>query len=89
MNTITIKKGLDIFLKGVPDNTIEDYTDASIIKIHPSRINGIKPKLSCKVDDQVKIGTQLFFDKSDPSVKFVSNCSGKVINIKLGKRRVI
>ena len=89
MNTINLKKGLNISLKGRPNNNIEDCTDVSIIKIHPSRINGIKPKLSCKIDDEVKIGTELFFDKTDPTVKFVSNCSGKIVNIKLGKRRAI
>ena len=89
MNNILIKKGLDIQLKGVPLNKIKENTEIDTIKLHPSHIYGIKPKLSCSVDDEVKIGTELFFDKVDPTVKFISNCSGKIKNIKLGDRRVI
>ena len=89
MNNILIKKGLDIQLKGAPSNKIKENTEIEKIKLHPSAIYGIKPKLACSVNDEVKIGTELFFDKVDPTVKFISNCSGKIKNIKLGDRRAI
>ncbi len=89
MATFNIKKGLDIPIKGMPSNSIESKIDSHMIKLHPSEIYGIKPKLNCTIGDNVKIGSELFYDKVDPSVKFVSNCSGVIKNIVLGERRVI
>ena len=82
MNSIRLKKGLDICLKGTPKSSFEEYLEPDFIKLHPSKLYGIKPKLTCRIDEEVKIGTELFFDKIDPTVKFVSNCSGKIKNIK-------
>ena len=89
MNVININKGLDIPIKGAPNDIIEDMSNSITIKLHPSKISGIKPKLTCKIDDEVKIGTELFHDKNDPTISFVSNCSGKIKNIVLGERRAL
>ena len=78
MNVININRGLNIPIAGAPSDDIVDASDSITIKVHPSKIYGIKPKLVCKIDDDVKIGTELFHDKTDPTIKFVSNCSGKI-----------
>ena len=89
MNVININRGLDIPIAGAPSDDVVDASDSITIKVHPSKIYGIKPKLVCKIDDDVKIGTELFHDKTDPTIKFVSNCSGKIKNVVLGERRAL
>merc|ERR1712072_1171943 len=46
-----------------------------------------KPKIKVRVGDVVKKGQELFYDKNYPKIKFVSPSSGKIFDIKFGKRR--
>ncbi len=84
-----IKKGLDLNIKGFPVSDIKEVDLPSEACLDPRIFKGIKPKLTVKVGDSIEIGGQLFFDKNNPSCKFVSQHSGKIKDIKFGKRRVI
>ncbi|MFR3488695.1 MAG: hypothetical protein ACLTTP_05130 [Alistipes ihumii] len=50
---------------------------------------GITPKLLVRVDDTVKAGTPLFFDKYRPQVLFTSPVSGRVTAVNRGEKRRI
>ena len=84
-----IKKGLDLKIKGYPAASTQQVSLPSSACIDPRIFKGIKPKLTVNVGDEVLIGTQLFFDKNNPECKFVSQHSGKIKDIKFGKRRVV
>jgi len=88
-NTIKIKKGFDIKLKGKADLTVGKAVEATRYAVKPTEFSGLKPKLSVKADDIVKAGTPIFFNKAQPEVKFTSPVSGKVVSVNRGERRRI
>ena len=89
MATVHITKGHDLKLKGAPEKVLKTISCPDKIRVIPDDFPGVKPKLTIKVDDHVKIGDQLFFDKNNPSVNFCSHVSGKILEIKLGERRKV
>ncbi len=86
---IKIKKGLDIKLKGHPEKTLQEAIQSETYALKPTDFPGLTPKLAVKVDQEVKVGSPLFFDKYAPEVKFTSPVSGKVVAINRGERRRI
>lgn len=86
---IKIKKGLDIRLKGKPELQLETLNDSGLYAIKPTDFPGLTPKLAVKVDDEVKAGSALFYNKHHQEVKFTSPVSGKVVAINRGERRRI
>lgn len=89
MAEFKLKKGYDIKLAGKAGKQISDLPEPDLYAVQPPDFAGIKPKLSVAEGDEVKIGTELFFDKMQPEVKFLSPASGKVKAINRGDRRVI
>ncbi|MBC8213404.1 MAG: Na(+)-translocating NADH-quinone reductase subunit A [Candidatus Marinimicrobia bacterium] len=89
MAHIKIKKGHNIRIAGHPEQVVHNTIQLTRLTIIPLDYKGIKPKLLVKVGDEVKIGTPLFFDKLQPSVKFTSPGGGTVSDIKFGERRRI
>ncbi len=88
-DTIKIKKGLDIRLRGKAEKIFVKARQAELYAVKPPDFHGIIPKLTVKVGDKVKAGTILFFDKARPEVKFTSPVSGLVQLINRGERRRI
>lgn len=88
-DTIKIKKGLNINLRGKAEKIFVKAKNAELFAVKPTDFHGITPKLNVKVGDKVKAGTSLFFDKSNPDVKFTSPVSGTVELINRGERRKI
>ena len=86
---IKIKKGLNIKLKGTAEKIFVKAPSAEYYGIRPTDFHGIVPKLSVNVDQEVKAGTPLFFDKNRPEVLFTSPVSGTVAAINRGERRRI
>ena len=89
MATFNLEKGYDLNLEGQPDKEIISISSPEIIKIDPQVFKYIKPKLVVKVDDLVKVGTPLFFDKNNSEINHVSPCSGKIKSIDYGERRKV
>lgn len=87
--TIRIRKGFDIRLKGKAQQIVGEAPVENRYAVKPTDFYGLKPKLLVKPDDEVKAGSPLFFDKSQPDVKFTSPVSGKVVAINRGERRRI
>lgn len=89
-NVITIKKGLDINLKGKAPETMLNAGKSASYAIVPSCYAGILPKVVVRPGDKVKAGSALMIDKNRPEIKFVSPVSGEVTAVNRGeKRRVL
>jgi len=71
-----IKKGLDLKVAGKASKNLETAPVPETVAVHPVEFHGVKPKLYRKADDQVKGGEPLYFDKKNPTVKFVSPAPG-------------
>jgi Na+-transporting NADH:ubiquinone oxidoreductase subunit A len=89
MSTVySIKKGLDIRLIGEAEKTVVDL-NAERFAVKPPDFIGCFPKMTVKEGDEVKAGSQLFFDKYRPDIIFTSPVSGKVSEIRRGAKRKI
>lgn len=86
---IKLKKGLDILLKGEAKRELTRLPLVHAYALKPEDFPGVTPKLLVRVDDAVKVGTPLFFDKYRPQVLFTSPVSGKVSAIVRGEKRKI
>lgn len=88
-NRIKIKKGLQIPLLGQPEEVFRGTVASEFVKICPEDFHGVTPKLAVRVDDTVKAGDALFYDKNHPEVLFASPVSGTVTAIDRGEKRRI
>ena len=86
---IKIKRGLDIPIKGNAEKIVVQAAPSETYAVKPIDFAGLTPKLTVKVDHEVKAGSPLFFDKYHPEVLFTSPVSGKVVSITRGERRRI
>jgi len=86
---ITIKKGHDIQISGVPAKEIDAINQHSTVALHPNKFRYCKPKLMVNEGDIVKISTPLFHDKSNPEIVWGSPGAGKVSSVHYGHRRVL
>ena len=89
MPHIKIRKGHDLQISGLPDNIIQEQIHSETVAILPTDFRGVKPKLIVKEGDDVKIGSPLFFNKSNPNIKWGSPACGIVKTIEYGPRRII
>lgn len=86
---IKLKKGLDLPITGEPEQVIRDQKDTSTIAVLGIDYVGMKPTMMVRVSDEVKLGQVLFTDKKNPSVKYTSPGSGRVIAIRRGEKRAL
>lgn len=86
---IKLKRGLNIRLKGGAEQVLESARTAARYALKPTDFPGLVPKLTIKVDQDIKAGEPLFFDKYNPEILFVSPVSGKVAAVNRGERRKI
>ena len=88
-NVITIKKGLDINLKGKAPETMLNAGKSASYAIVPDYYTGILPKVVVRPGDKVKAGSALMVDKNRPEIKFVSPVSGEVAAVNRGEKRKV
>ena len=87
---ITIKKGLDIKMKGEPNKIIAEGNLSKSFALKPTDFPNLTPKLLVKEGDAVKCGSPIFCDKYNDVIVFVSPASGVVDKIIRGdKRRIL
>lgn len=86
---ITINKGLDIPISGVPSQVISDGKSINKVALLGEEYVGMRPTMHVRVGDEVKKGQALFEDKKNPGVLFTSPASGKVIEVNRGAKRVL
>ena len=89
MQTIKLKRGLDIPFEGAAAQTLGSVRRPEVSHIVPDHFAGITPKLDVKVGDKVKAGSPLFHDKAFEEMQFTSPVSGKVVDIVRGERRKV
>lgn len=82
-----IKKGLDLPLKGKPEQTVSEGPAVKRVALHGPDYVGLKPKLEVALGDKVKTGQVLFSDKKQESVKFTAPGAGKITEINRGEKR--
>jgi len=87
--TIKLRRGLNIKLKGGAKEELKTLPAPSIIALKPTDFPGLTPKLKVKADAIIKAGDALFYDKYHPEILFTSPVGGKVISINRGERRRI
>ena len=86
---LTVKKGLDINIKGVPEKLVADLPSPKEIALKPTDFPNLVPKLLVKEGDSVKCGSPVFCDKYNDKINFSSPVSGKVNKIIRGEKRRI
>ena len=89
MQKITIKKGHNINISGLAFREYSNAPTQKFVSISPQDFNYIKPKLLVKEGDQVTLGDAIFFDKTNPEVKWPSIASGTISKIVYGERRAV
>ncbi len=87
--TVSIRKGLDIRLKGEAIKEISTLPLSELVSISPLDFHGLNPKLVVKEGDTVKAGDAIFFDKAHESVMYCTPASGVVKAIVRGEKRRI
>ena len=86
---IKISKGLDLPITGNPEQVISPGAAVKTVAILGPDYVGMKPSMSVKVGDQVKLGQQIFTDKKTAGVKYTAPGCGEVIAVNRGQRRVL
>jgi len=86
---IKFKKGLDLPIKGQPEQTIALSKDPSTVALLGTDYVGMKPTMEVRVADKVKLGQVLFTDKKNPAIKFTSPGAGEIISIHRGEKRTL
>lgn len=90
MKNVTIKKGLDLRIKGALDPgaiTPAAAPSPRAVAIFPDDFPGFTPKACVKEGDCVAAGQPLMLDKNHPEIALVSPVDGKVSAIVRGERR--
>ncbi len=83
-----IKKGLNVPIKGSPEQIISEEKKVSRVALVGYDYIGMKPTMLVAVGDTVKKGQVLFTDKKMEGVKYTAPGSGKVVEINRGTKRV-
>ena len=86
---IKIKKGLDIPIAGVPEQSLGHTNPVNSVALMGGDTVDLKPGMLVKPGERVRLGQPLFFDKQNPGVKFTSPGTGVVSAINRGERRVL
>lgn len=89
MQTIKLKRGLDIPFEGAAEEALGSVFRPQIYHIVPDHFAGITPKLMVKEGEKVKAGSPLFHDKTFEQMLFTSPVSGTVKAIVRGERRKV
>ena len=84
---IKIKRGLDLPIKGKPEQVIRDSKTSQVVAVLGCDYLGIRPSMAVKVSDVVVKGQLLFIDKNMPAVKFTAPGAGRIKAIHRGERR--
>lgn len=86
---ITIRKGLDIPIEGVPEQVIEDAPAVRNVGVVGAGIVGLRPSMLVAEGDRVRLGQTLFVDKGNTRVRYTAPGAGEVVAINRGARRAL
>ena len=85
-----LTKGFELDLEGDADNHVHDI-NVKTFAMQPTdyRGNAPIPKVVVNEGDSVKAGDVIYYDKSNPDVKYVAPVSGEYIKLNRGAKRAI
>ena len=86
---ITVKKGLNINIKGASEKIMANGEISRQFALKPTDFPNLVPKMLVKEGDVVKCGTAIFCDKYNDQINFSSPASGEVQKIIRGEKRKI
>ena len=86
-NHLSLKKGLDIPVKGVAAPVLLKRVIPDIVAVKPTDFKGLVPRLLVKEGDAVKAGSPVLADKMHPEILFTAPVSGKVHAVVRGAKR--
>ncbi len=85
---IKIRKGLDLPIRGAPEQTITQGRPVQRVAVVGFDYTGMKPTMAVREGDRVKRGSLLFTDKKTEGVRYTAPAAGIVREINRGERRV-
>lgn len=85
----SIKKGLDIPIKGAPEQVIQNGPAISRVALLGEEYHGMRPTMMVREGDTVKKGQPLFEDKKTPGVLYTAPAAGRIAAINRGAKRVL
>jgi Na+-transporting NADH:ubiquinone oxidoreductase subunit A len=86
-HVIKIKKGLDINLKGKPQETTKHTIVSPYYTLFPDDYAGFTPKVSVKQGNTVLAGNPVMYDKNHPEIKIAAPVSGTIAAVNRGEKR--
>lgn len=86
---IRIVKGLEIPLKGIPEQVIAEKKSVTSVALLGGDYIGLSPTMRVEEGERVKTGQPLFVDRKHKDVVFTSPGSGVVDRIHRGPRRAL
>jgi len=86
---IRLKRGLDIPLKGEPEQIIHDGPRVRKVAMMGRSFVGLKPAMLVEEGDRVALGQPMLTDKNNPRVRIVAPGGGTIKAIHRGARRVL
>ncbi len=86
---IQIKRGLDIPLKGAPEQSVYPGPQLRHVALSGLDYPGMKAKILVSPGDRVSPGQTLFIDKHDSRVKFTAPAAGTIVAVNRGARRAL
>jgi len=89
MDIVNMSRGYNFNLSDGADKNVLPLLMPKNFGVSPLGIRNFKAKVVVKKGAIVKKGQELFYDKSNPQIKFVSPVYGSVENILYGKRKVL
>nr|VFJ61954.1 MAG: Na+-transporting NADH:ubiquinone oxidoreductase subunit A [Candidatus Kentron sp. FW] len=84
-----IKKGLDLPITGVPEQTILDGPPVGSVAVLGKEQIGLRPTMLVREGDRVSLGQPVFRDKLQPEVRYTAPGCGVVSAIHRGEKRVL
>lgn len=84
-----LRKGLDIPIAGQASGEPVQLDPPSTVAYSPTEFRGLTPRLDVREGDTVERGAPLFHAKASPEIKFLSPVTGRVKEVRRGRRRVI
>lgn len=89
INTISIKKGLDLPIDGAAALRVTDARSIGCVAVKPADYVGLVPRLLVEEGAQVAAGDALFCDKRDSRIRFTSPVDGRVKALVRGEKRLL
>jgi Na+-transporting NADH:ubiquinone oxidoreductase subunit A len=84
-----LRKGLDLPIRGAPEQRVENAPAVSKVAILARDYPFMKPRMQVQVGDQIRRGQVLFEDRKTDGVRFTSPGAGTVVAINRGARRAL